>query len=100
MASRRNSKSTSADTIRMSIILSSCLEPGVKRHAAIDEQGCALDVIGFIARKPNRGAADLLRLADALIWNQFQQFIVMLGRVPGLHVDRCANGTRRDRVHA
>ena len=80
-------------------ILTSSLEAGIKRHTAVDEQRCALDVIGLITRQPNCGAPDFLRFADPLVRNQLEQFVVMLGRVPGLHVNWCADRARCNRVH-
>src|SRR5262249_13658270 len=72
--------------------LASGFEPGIKRHAAVDKKRGALDVIGLVARQPNRGTTDLFRFADALVGNQLEQVGVMLGRVPGLHVNRGTNG--------
>src|SRR3954467_12018796 len=68
--------------------LAPCLESWIKCHAAVDKQGCALHIIGFITRQPNGCASDFFRLADAFVGNQLEQFVVMLRRVPSLHVDR------------
>src|SRR6266480_3886074 len=97
--SMRNSKITSADTIAIVIDLTSSLEAGIKCHTAVHEERRSLNVIRLIAREPNGGAPDLFRFADAFVWNQLKQLGVVLGRVPGLHVDRCADRTRRDGVH-
>src|SRR6266700_6917573 len=98
--SMRNSKITSTDTIAIDIDLASSLEAGIKRHTAVHEERRSLDVIRLIARQPYGGAPDLFRFADAFVRNQLEQLGVMLRRVPGLHVDRCADRTRRDGVHA
>jgi hypothetical protein len=66
----------------------------IKRHAAIDEERFALDVIRLVAGQPHRGTPDFLRFADALVRDQFEQFIVVLGCVPGLHIDRSADRAR------
>jgi len=92
--SKRNSKITRADKIAIVIILTSSLEAGIKRHTAVDEERCALHVIGLIAGQPDRSAPDFLRLADALVGDQFEQFVVVLGRVPSLHVNRCPDRAR------
>src|SRR6266487_5944685 len=96
----RNSKITSADTIAIVIDLASCLEAGIERHTAVHEERRSLDVIRLIARQPYGGAADLFRFTDAFVRNQLEQLGVVLGRVPGLHVDRCADRTRRDGIYA
>ena len=72
--SKRNSKITRADKIAIVIILTSSLEAGIKRHTAVDEERCTLDAIGLIAGQPDRSAPDFLRLADALVGDQFEQF--------------------------
>src|SRR5207248_6414740 len=97
--SMRNSKITRADKIAIVIILTSSLEAGIKRHAAVHEERRSLDVIRLIARQPYGGTPDLFRFTDAFVRNQLEQLGVMLSRVPGLHVDRCADRTRRDGVH-
>src|ERR1044072_791682 len=91
---------TSADTITIVIGLTSSLKTGIKRHTAGDEERCALDVSGLITGQPNRSAPDFLRLGDSLVWYELEQFIVMLGCIPGLHVDWGADRSWRDRVHA
>src|SRR5947208_12174236 len=96
----RNSKITSADTIAIVIDLASSLEAGIKRHAAVHEERRSLNVIRLIARQPYGDATDFLGFADAFVRNQLEQLCVMLGRVPRLHVDRCADRTRCDGVYA
>src|SRR5262249_30478002 len=97
--SKRNSKITKAAIIAIVTSLTSRLKSAIQRHPAIHEQLCALDVIRLVACQPSRDAPNLFRLADTLVWNQLEQFVVMLGRVPGLHVNRCANCARGNRVH-
>src|SRR6059058_5607601 len=89
--------SVSANTVIIS--LTSSLEAGIKRHTAVHEERRSLDVIRLIARQPYGGAPDFFRFADAFVGNQLEQLVVMLGRVPRLHVNRCADRTRRDGVH-
>src|SRR5207237_7548810 len=90
---------TSAATITIVMGLTSSLEAGIKRHAAVDEQRCALDIVGLIARQPDSGTPDFLGFANPLVRNQFEQFVVMLRRIPGLHINRCPDRAWRDRIH-
>jgi len=70
--SKRNSKITRADKIAIVSILTSSLEAGIKRHAAIDEQRCTLDVIGLVARQPDCGTPNFLWFADTLVGDEFE----------------------------
>src|SRR5215470_720921 len=85
--SNRNSKITRADKIAIVSILTSSLESGIERHAAIDEERRTLNVIGLVARQPDCGSPNFLRLPDSLVRDELKQFIVMLGCIPGLHVN-------------
>src|SRR5438876_5066089 len=96
MESKRNSKITRADKIAIVTILTSSLEARIKRHAAIDEQRCTLDIIGLVTGQPDGSTANFLRFADSLVGDQFEQFVVVLGRVPSLHVNRCPDRARRN----
>src|SRR5688572_18362073 len=59
-----------------SIRSASRLEAGIQRHAAIDEQADSRDVVGIVRGEPHHRAANLLRLTDALVRNQFHQLVV------------------------
>src|SRR5438128_11967117 len=95
----RNSKMTSADRIAIVTGLTSSLEAGIERHAAIDEQRCTLDVVGFIAGEPNGDAPNFFWFADAFVGNQLKQLIVMLRRILGLHFNRFADGASSNGVN-
>src|SRR5262249_27758703 len=80
--------------------LSVRLESGIKGHAAVDEQGRPVDVIRVVRRKPHRGAADVLRLADPAIRDELEELPQRLRRAPRVLVDRRADRAGRDAVHA
>lgn len=42
-------------------------EGGIQHHPAINEQGCANDVVGVIGGQPYRGLSDVFRLPDAAV---------------------------------
>ena len=69
-------------------------------HAAVDEQGLAIDVVGIVGGEPHRGLADIDRLADPLVGDQLQQRFQRLGRLPRRTIDRGGDGARSDRVDA
>ncbi len=52
---------------------------GVERHAAVNEQRRAGDVIAFIGDEPQRGVIDIFALADASVWNQRGQTLKRFG---------------------
>src|SRR5205823_7449533 len=97
--SMRNSKMTSvsANTVIISLNLPSRSRDKASYRRL--EERRSLDVIRLIARQPYGGAPDLFRFTDAFVRNQLEQLGVMLGRVPGLHVNRCADRARCDGVH-
>src|SRR2546423_1740876 len=76
------------------VMSASCLEAGVQRHAPIAKQADAVDVVGIVGCQPRSGATNLFSLSNPLVRNQFHQFLISSGRVPGRHVDGCPNGTR------
>src|SRR5688572_13211395 len=51
------------------VSLTASFKAGIKRHAAVHENARAVDVIGIVAGEPHSGAADVVRLADALVGN-------------------------------
>src|SRR3954453_8355834 len=53
-------------------------EFGVQRHAAIDEQRDAVDVIAVVGGQPDRGAGDVVGFADPLVGHQPHQRLVRL----------------------
>src|SRR6266568_1288769 len=63
-------------------------EFGVEGHAAVDEQGDAVDIIAGIRRQPDRGSGDVFGLADALVGHQPHQRLIGLRRRPRFGVDR------------
>src|SRR6516162_4946645 len=65
-------------------------EAGVERHAAIDEQGDAVDIVAVVGGEPHCGTGDVFGLADALIRHEPHQGLVSLRRRPRGGVDRRA----------
>ena len=58
-----------------------------------------MHIIGEIARQPDHGVGDILRLADATVGNQLKQLFPRVAlRI--LFIDGGGNGARRDAVHA
>src|SRR5712692_5475171 len=45
-------------------------EFGVERHAAVDEQGDAVDIIAGVGRQPDSGTGNVFGLADALVGHE------------------------------
>src|SRR3954467_7111387 len=58
-------------------------EFGVQRHAAIDEQRDAVDVIAVVGSPPDRGAGDVVGFADPLVRHQPHQRLVCFRGGPG-----------------
>src|SRR6266581_3288788 len=73
---------------RTSAISTSRCEFGVEGHAAVDEQGDAVDIIAGVGRQPDRGTGNVLWLADALVGHEAHQCLIGRGRRPGFGVDR------------
>src|SRR5262245_49212006 len=80
--------------------LAAGLESRIQRHATIDEDAGAVDVVAFVARQPDAGAADVVRLTDAFVGDELHQLAVGFGRAPSFHVNGCADGAGTDRVDA
>src|SRR5277367_5110994 len=55
---------------------------GIERHAAVDEQRRAGDIIRFIRRQPNSGPSHVFGFADALVRDKLHQLGVSLGCIP------------------
>ncbi len=47
--------------------LASRLKTGIERHAAVDEDARAVDVVRLIGREPSGNAADVVHFADAFV---------------------------------
>src|SRR5712691_12728189 len=75
-------------------------EFGVERHAPVDKQGNAVDVVAGVGGKPDGGTGDVFGLADALVGHQPHQRLIGLRRRPRVGVDRRPGGAGRQPVHA
>src|SRR5215472_10511468 len=73
-------------------------EGGIERHAAIDENRRAGDVVAFIRGKPCRNLGHVLGLADAAIGDEGQKPLAGFRRLPGGGVDARADGAGGDGV--
>ena len=80
--------------------LATRLKAGVKGHATVDVEIRAGDVVGVVTGQPHGGLADVLRLADPLVRNEFHQILVCLRRFPCVRIDRGADGTGANAEHA
>src|SRR5436190_1065347 len=75
-------------------------ETGVKRHAAVDVEGCSRDIIGVVGREPHGSAANLVGLTDAFVGDQLEQIGIGSGCAPSLRVDGRPNRAGGYAVHA
>src|SRR5215831_11900057 len=75
-------------------------ESRVERHAAIDEQRGAIDVVGIVGSEPDRRARNVDRLADSLVWNERHQLVIGFFGLPGCGIDWRPDGPRGDAVDA
>src|ERR671918_1482500 len=92
-----SSKAGTSATSEERAISASGREARVQRHAAVDEDAGAGDVVGLVGGEPGDHPADVLDLANALVGHELHQLGIGLGRVPGGGVDR---GADRARAHA
>src|SRR5262249_13992979 len=75
-------------------------ESRVERHAAIDEQRGAIDVVGIVGSEPDRRTRNVDGLADSLVRNERHQLVIGFFGLPGCGIDWCPNGPGRDAVDA
>src|SRR3954452_18208893 len=73
-------------------------EFGVQRHAPIDEQRDAVDVIAVVGGQPARGAGDVVGPADPLVRHHPHQRLVSLRGGPRGSIDRGARRAGGDAV--
>src|SRR5439155_2671291 len=70
--------------VAAAIVVASAIgaEPGIERHAAVDVERVAGHVVGVVRRQPHRRLADVGDDADAAVWNQGQEAVLRVRRLP------------------
>src|SRR5215211_7463250 len=63
-------------------------ERGIERHASVDEEGRAGDVVALVRGEPDRRLGDVLGVADAAVGDELEERRLGLRRLPGGAVDR------------
>src|SRR6516225_7734218 len=75
-------------------------ESGIKRHPAINEDACAVDIVRLVGGQESGHSPDVLRLSNAAVRDQVHQGVVCLRCFPGGRVNRRPNGAWADAIHA